>query len=113
MSQYMPSTAVSSDTFSTSTGRAAHSGSPVARLAAAAARASQSMRPLRCHEISSAISAVAAPAAAVAPIASPAAAPPAGSAPVACAAKVCVFMYKAPDQRRFPVDAKVPGTQTN
>ena len=83
MSQYMPSTAVSSDPLSSSDGSAAHAGNPVTRSETCPARASQVMRPLRCPAIRIATSAVATPAAAVAPIASPSAAPPAGSFPVA------------------------------
>ena len=88
MSQYIPSAAVSSDTPITADGSAAHAGSPDWRSATLDNRASQPMRPLRCAAITTAISAVTTSAPTVAPIASAAAAPPAGSLPLACASRV-------------------------
>src|SRR3954454_6734411 len=78
MSQYIPNTAISSETVATPTGRAAQVGRPEMRPDQAATRLRRSVRPARWAMPRVKTTVVATKAAVVAPITSPAAAPPAG-----------------------------------
>ena len=100
MSQYIPITAVNSASAEQHRGQGRPHRQRVARSARAARRESQPMRPLRCPAMSSAMAAVTTTAPAVAPMASAAAAPPAGSSPVACARRVSVSMCESPCRPR-------------
>ena len=79
MSQYMPSTATSSEMPNRIDGTEAQAGSPVWRSAQLPKVFSAPMLPLRCPRIRRTTRIVATSAPAVAPTASPIAAPPAGS----------------------------------
>jgi hypothetical protein len=78
MSQYIPNTAVISETPSIAPGSDAKPATPDTRSANAARRETWSMRPLRCAATIASIAPVTIIAATVAPITWPMAAPPAG-----------------------------------
>src|SRR3954451_3416107 len=89
MSQYIPNTAISSEPVATPTGRAAQVGRPEMRADHRAKRLSRSVRPARWAMPRVKTTVVATRAAAVAPITSPAAAPPAGLADAKTVAMDC------------------------